>query len=64
MFSCRLLTVVVGLSCCVALVRPSKQRAFGNNLYLISNLFGVYNILKSSVVHTSVTTNQQKNNKF
>ena len=30
-------------------------------MYLVSNLFGVYNILKSSVVHTSVTTNQITN---
>ena len=45
-------------------LRPSKQPVFGNNLYLVSNLSGVYNIIKSSVVHTSVTTNQQKNNKF
>ena len=56
---------MVGLPCYVALVRPLKQRAFGNNLYLVSNLFGVYNIIKSSVVHTSVTTNQkQKSYKF
>ena len=47
-------------------MRPSKQRAFGNNLHLISNLFGVYNIVKSGVVQTCVTTNQQqkKNTSF
>ena len=55
--------VLLLLSCGVVLTWPLelfycfflKQRAFGNKLHLVVK-FSVYNILKSGVEHTSVTT--------